>query len=163
MQQSGTLDGYLLNTIEDDACVQGTRPEYVEYNHQWYVATADYGGSNNEVRLYDPQRLSKARSTSEPGVLVKKFNCSPWVQNLCWIPEKGWLLLIQNHVEGRKWRFTILDLDKSIDAGREVVIASIDTDNTDELEGFTVTNDRQKGIAVSSSHKKNINNLDLHW
>jgi hypothetical protein len=27
--KTGTLDGNLLNTIEDDACVQGTRPEYV--------------------------------------------------------------------------------------------------------------------------------------
>lgn len=77
-----TLDGNLLNTIEDDACIQGTRPEYVQYDNKWYVATADYGNKANEVRLYDPVRLAKAKKTSEPGVVVKKFTCSPWVQNL---------------------------------------------------------------------------------
>ena len=48
--RTGTLDrGNLMNVIEDDACIQGTRPEYVEYNHKWYVATADYGNRANEV------------------------------------------------------------------------------------------------------------------
>jgi hypothetical protein len=58
--RGGTLDGHLLNTIEDDACVQGTRPEYVQYQGKSYVATADYGPQGNEVRLYDPARLAKA-------------------------------------------------------------------------------------------------------
>ena len=30
IQRTGALDGNLLNTIEDDACIQGTRPEYVQ-------------------------------------------------------------------------------------------------------------------------------------
>ncbi len=38
----------LLQVIEDDACIQGTRPEYVEYDHKWYVRTADYGNRANE-------------------------------------------------------------------------------------------------------------------
>ncbi|MGF7073592.1 hypothetical protein [Mucilaginibacter sp. 3215] len=75
--KTGTLDGNLINTIEDDACIQGTRPEYVKYNNKWYVATADYGDHGNEVRLYDPEKLAKAKSTKEPGVLYKKFTCTP--------------------------------------------------------------------------------------
>jgi len=29
---TGKLDNNLINIIEDDACIQGTRPEYVEYD-----------------------------------------------------------------------------------------------------------------------------------
>jgi hypothetical protein len=161
LQQTGTLDGNLLNTIEDDTCIQGTRPEYVQYKNKWYVATADYGNRANEVRLYDPVKLAKAQKTSEKGVLVKKFTCSPWVQNLHWIADKGWLVLIQNQVEGRRWRFTYIDLAKSIASGKEEVIKVIDIDRADELEGFTFLNGHQKGIAVSSSRRNNVNFMNI--
>src|ERR1700761_298841 len=153
--KTGTLDGNLINTIEDDACIQGTRPEYVEYNHKWYVATADYGNHGNEVRLYDPTRLSQCKKTSEAGVLYKKFTCTPWVQNLYWIADKGIIVLIQNQIEGRKWRFTYVDLAKSIETGSQQVIKMVDVDErNDELEGFAFTGNN-KGIAVTSSRKNN--------
>lgn len=162
--KTGTLDGNLLNTIDDDACIQGTRPEYIQYKNKWYVATADYGGKANEVRLYDPTLLAKAKKTSEKGVLVKKFTCSPWVQNLHWIPGKNILVLIQNQVEGRKWRFTFLDLEKSLAAGTEQVIKIIDiNERPDELEGFTFLGNTMKGIAVSSSRKDNANMMQVRW
>src|ERR1700742_140156 len=127
LMKSGTLDhGNLLNVIEDDACIQGTRPEYVEYNHKWYVATADYGNRANEVRLYDPALLQHARKTSEKGVVYKKFTCGPWVQNMQWIPEKGLLLLIQNKIEGRQWRFTYVDLNKSLASGKAEIVRTED-------------------------------------
>jgi hypothetical protein len=70
LQRTGTLDnGNLLNVIDDDACIQGTRPEYVEYGHKWYVATADYGNKGNEVRLYDPAVLQHAAKTTDKGVV----------------------------------------------------------------------------------------------
>jgi len=163
LQNTGRLDGNLLNTIEDDACIQGTRPEYVRYKKKSYVATADYGGINNEVRLYDPAALAKARRTSEKGVVYKKFTCSPWVQNLKWIEEKGLLLLIQNQIEGRRWRFTYVDLERSIASGKEEVIKVIDLDRTDELEGFTFLGPNDKGIAVSSSRKNNVNTISIAW
>ena len=72
------LDNSIINKTEDDLAIQGTRPEYVEYNNTRYVATADYGPSRNEVRLYDPKLLSKASKTSDKGVLVCKFTCTPW-------------------------------------------------------------------------------------
>lgn len=163
LQKNGTLDGNLLNTIEDDTCIQGTRPEYVQFKKKWYVATADYGEKTNEVRLYDPSLLMKAKKTSEKGVLYKKFSCTPWVQNLNWIPEKGLLLLIQNQIEGRKWRFTYVDLEKSIESGRQEVVKVIDIDKGDELEGFTFLSSLQKGIAVSSSRRNNVNTIDIIW
>jgi hypothetical protein len=162
--QTGTLNGNLLSTIDDDACIQGARPEYVQYNGKWYVATADYGDHGNEVRLYDSQKLAKCKKTSEAGVLFKKFTCTPWVQNLYWVASKGVLILIQNQVEGRKWRFTYVDFAKSVAAGKMQVIKQVDLDNrADELEGFTFLNDIQKGIAVTSARKNNVNYTTTKW
>ncbi|WP_316739316.1 hypothetical protein [Pedobacter aquatilis] len=158
-----TLDENLISTIDDDACIQGTRPEYVKHKGKWFVATADYGNKNNEVRLYEPKLLAKAKSTNEKGILVTKFSCSPWVQNLFWLEEKGILVLVQNQIEGRKWRLTFLDLEKSIADGKEAVIDVIDTDKADELEGFVFTDNTEKGIAVSSSKKNNVSFMNFGW
>jgi hypothetical protein len=165
LQRTGTLDGgNLLNVIEDDACIQGTRPEYVEYDHKWYVATADYGNRANEVRLYDPAVLQHARKTSEKGVVYKKFTCGPWVQNMQWIPGKNLLLLIQNQVEGRKWQFTYVDLKKSLESGKAEVVKVVSTiDRGDELEGFSFLSSLSKGVAVTSSRKGNVNFIDINW
>jgi len=153
--KTGTLDGNLQNTIEDDACIQGTRPEYVHYRGKWLVATADYGDKANEVRLYDPEVLKRVKKTSEKGVVLFKFKCSPWVQNLHWTNQNGILILIQNQIQGRKWRLTYIDLAKSIAKGSEVVLKVIDTDKEDELEGFVLIQGSNKGIAVTSSKKDN--------
>ena len=159
--QKGTLDGNLISTIEDDACIQGSRPEYVKYKGKWYVATSDYGNKQNEVRLYDPEALKTASKTSEKGVLFKKFKCSPWVQTLHWDEKTGNLILVQNQIEGRKWRLSFLDLEKSIESGEEVVLKVVEPDLQDELEGFTFTEDSKKGIAVSSSRKNNVSILNF--
>jgi hypothetical protein len=161
--QKGVLDGNIINTIEDDACIQGTRPEYVQYNNKWYVATADYGNKANEVRLYDPAALKNASKTSDKGVLYKKFTCSPWVQNIHWVQGKDILILVQNQVEGRKWRFTCLDLKKSIETGKEVVIKVVDLDKSDELEGFCLLNESSKAVAVTSSRKDNVHSVHVKW
>ena len=162
--KTGTLDGNLKNTIEDDACIQGTRPEYVKYKNKWYVATADYGDHGNEVRLYDPEKLKNCKKTTEPGVLYKKFTCTPWVQNLHWVANKGELVLIQNQIEGRKWRFTFVDLEKSIEAGKQAVISQTDhIDRSDELEGFSFVGDNNNGIAVTSSGKNNVSFTKTSW
>lgn len=161
--KTGTLDGNLLSTIDDDACIQGTRPEYVKYNNRWYVATADYGNHGNEVRLYDPEKLAHCHKTSEPGVLFKKFTCTPWVQNLHWLPKEKMLLLIQNQMEGRKWRFTYIDFEASVNTGQMKVVKQIDINQrADELEGFAFINKTQ-GIAVTSSRKNNVNYLTTQW
>jgi len=165
LKKTGTLDGgNLKNVIEDDACVQGTRPEYVEYDHKWYVATADYGNRANEVRLYDPKALEHAKKTTDKGVVYKKFTCGPWVQNMQWIPEKNLLLLIQNQIEGRKWQFTYVDLKKSLASGKaEVFRVVTGIDRGDELEGFSFMSSISKGVAVTSSRKGNVNFLDINW
>lgn len=162
--KTGTLDGNLLKTIDDDACIQGTRPEYVKYKGKWYVATADYGDHGNEVRLYDPEKLANCSKTSEPGVLYKKFTCTPWVQNLHWVANKGVLILIQNQIEGRKWRFTYVDFEASVNSGKMEVIKQIEIDQkADELEGFTFLNNNNKGVAVSSARKNNVSYMTTAW
>lgn len=161
--KTGTLDGNIINTIEDDACIQGTRPEYVKYNHKWYVATADYGNHGNEVRLYDPEALRKAGQTSEKGVLFKKFTCTAWVQNLHWVADKGVLVLIQNQVEGHKWRFTYINLAASVNSGKQEVIKEINIEKPDELEGFSFLGNTSDGIAVTSSKKNNVTFTHTGW
>ncbi|SDL99271.1 hypothetical protein [Siphonobacter aquaeclarae] len=157
----GKLQGNLLNTIEDDACIQGTRPEYIDYKGHVYVATADYGNNGNQVRLYRPEKLKSAKKTSEPGLVYARFTCSPFVQNLHWIPEKRQLVLVQNQVEGRRWRLTFLDFDKSIAEGKEHVLRVIDFDPADELEGFVLLPGGKDGIAVTSSRKRNVHVIEL--
>jgi len=161
--RSGTLDGHLISTIEDNTCIQGTRPEYVRFRNRWWVATSDYGPGPNEVRLYHPRRLAKARRTSDKGVLSYKFSCSPWVQNLHWMPEKGWLVLIQNQIEGRRWRFSVLDLKASISKGKEVLVGRYDLDRSDELEGFTLSSVPGEAIGVSSSSRSNVNLMNIFF
>lgn len=163
LQRTGTLDGNLINTIDDDTCIQGCRPEYVQYKNKWYVATADYGEKTNEVRLYEPSLLKKTQKTSAPGVLYKKFSCGAWVQNLCWIPEKNLVVLIQNQIEGRKWRFSYVDLARSIESGKAEVIKVVETDRGDELEGYAFSSSLNKGIAVSSSRRNNVTMMDVNW
>lgn len=164
LKKTHTLDNNLLNTIDDDTCIQGTRPEYVQYKNKWYVATADYGNKLNEVRLYDPFLLAKVKKTSEKNVLYKKFTCTPWVQNLHWIPQEKLLLLIQNQTEGRGWKFTYVDLEKSINSGKQVVIKEINiNERRDELEGYSFLSDVNKGIAVTSSKENNINIININW
>lgn len=158
-----TMDNSIINKTEDDLAIQGTRPEYVEYNNIRYVATADYGPSRNEVRLYDPKLLSKASKTSDKGVLVYKFTCTPWVQNLHWVKEKNILILVQNQTEGRKWRLSFLDLPASIALRKAQVIKIIDFDKVDELEGFCLINGIAKGIATTSSPKNNVHIMNLNW
>ncbi|MBY0482685.1 MAG: hypothetical protein K2Q21_15125 [Chitinophagaceae bacterium] len=165
LQRTNKLDGNLINTIDDDACVQGTRPEYVQYKNKWYVATADYGEKANEVRLYNSSALKYAKRTTEKGVLFKKFNCTPWVQNLFGMADKGILVLIQNKTAGKQWRFTYVDLEKSIESGKEFIIKVVDiNERVDELEGFAFLNNKYtSGIAVTSSQKNNVNLMGVNW
>ena len=158
-----TLDGNVKQVIEDDACIQGTRPEYVQYKGKWYVATADYGNKGNEVRLYNPERLKEVSHTKAEGVLFKKFSCGPWVQNLHWIPGRNILVLVQNQVEGRRWRLTYLDFEKSVAEGKAAVIKEIDLDKQDELEGFSFLNTTETGIAVTSSRSNNVHFINVNW
>lgn len=160
--QQGTLDGAIKHEVADDAAVNGTRPEFVRLGSKWFLASSDYGDQGNQVRLYDPQRLAKAAKTSEPGVLAHKFSCGTWVQSLHWIDEKGWLALVQNQIEGLKWRLTFVDLKKSVASGKAEIVQTIDFNPPDELEGFHLTG-KKRGILISSSRARNFAFVEFGW
>ncbi len=160
--QQGTLDGAIKHEVADDAAVNGTRPEFVQLGSKWFLASSDYGDQGNQIRLYDPQRLAKAQKTSEPGVLVHKFSCGAWVQSLHWIAEKGWLVLVQNQIEGLKWRLTFVDLKKSVANGKAEVVHAIDFAPQDELEGFHMIS-KKRGMLISSSRARNVAFVEFGW
>jgi hypothetical protein len=151
----GNLDNAVLNTLIDDAAVNGTRPEFVRVGNRWLIATSDYGDAENRVRLYDPEKLKTASRTSEPGVLVDSFPCDSFVQDIAWIDSAGLLVLVQNTTEGLGWRLTFVDLEKSLAASKSVVVGRFDLAPTDELEGFDLL---PSGLAVlvSASGKDNV-------
>jgi len=149
------LDDAILNVTMDDLAVNGTRPEFVKIRGRDMIATADYGEVDNAIRLYDPEALSTAVKTSEPGVLIKSIPCTPWVQTIHWMEEKGLLVLIQNQIEGLLWRLSLVDLEASFDSGEAVIVQVLDFKPKDELEGFHFVNP-ELGIFVSSSRKNNV-------
>lgn len=147
------LDHAVLNVIDDDLAVQGCRPEFVRRGERWLLATADYGSVHNAVRYYDPTRLPSARKTSEFGVLVARFPCSPWVQNLHWVDEQQRLLLILNKTEGRGWRLAVVDPWNTADY--RTAEKYDDLANEDELEGFSRLS-AGECVLVTSSEEENV-------
>jgi hypothetical protein len=117
--EDGDLDRAVLDVIEDDAAVNGCRPEFVVLGGRPLLATADYGEIRPEVRLYDPEALVNAGRSSAPGVVVHRVLCGPFNQNLHWDAAAGHLICVQNVIAGRGWRLDELDLARAVaDAGR---------------------------------------------
>jgi hypothetical protein len=155
----GNLDHTLLDTIDDDAAVNGGRPEFVTLDGKWLLATADYGDVRPEVRLYDPEKLVAARRSSLPGVVVHRFTCGPYNQNLLWDADKGQLTCVQNVILGRGWRLDVLDLKKAIADGRasgpEVRVKMWTFMPHDELEGYRPL-DEKRGLFITSMRTDNV-------
>jgi hypothetical protein len=146
------LDHAILNTVDDDLAVQGCRPEFVRHGDRWLLATADYGHVNNEVRMYDPALMATAHKTSEPGVLVEHHPCLPWVQQLHWIDERGILLMIENQIEGRRWR--LVPIDPWTTADFRTVTPDDELPGLNELEGGCLL-DPTHCLLVTSSRADN--------
>lgn len=149
----GNLDHAVLNIIDDDLAVQGCRPEFVRRGDLWLLATADYGEVDNAVRYYDPARLAMAERTSEPGVLVARFRCAPWVQQLHWLDEHETLILVQNREPGLLWRLTAVAPWHVSDY--RVAMTFDGLDRPDELEGFTRLS-RTQCLLITSSQADNV-------
>jgi hypothetical protein len=160
---TGTLDGAIKATIADDLAVNGTRPEFVRVGTRWLIATADYGATANEIRIYDPEKLKTATHTSDPGVLVSRFKSSTYVQTLHWLDGPGLLVLVQNLRDGQGWRLTVIDLARSIAAGQQVVMQTITLSPQDELEGFhEIAPGRGLFLTSSSSSNLHFANVRLY-
>src|SRR5262249_34876811 len=147
----GTLDHAVLNETLDDLAVQGSRPEYVRYHGRELIATSDYGAGPNFVRFYDPVRLATALRTSEPGVLVRRVPCGPWVQLLHWVQQSSALIIVENITAGRGWRLTFVsNLDAADYRGGAGVRVVDFPKRLNELEGYARISD-EWGVFITSS------------
>jgi hypothetical protein len=157
--QDGNLDHAVLDVIDDDAAVNGCRPEFVRLGDRDYLATADYGDVRPEVRLYDPEKLVKARRSSAPGVVVHRVLCGPFNQNLHWDSRRGQLTCVQNVIAGRGWRLDVLDLARAVADGRAsgpgARLRTLTFAPHDELEGYRPLAEGC-GLFVMSSRKNNL-------
>jgi hypothetical protein len=155
----GDLSRAVLDVIDDDAAVNGCRPEFVTLGGRDYLATADYGDVRPEVRLYDPEKLLSAKRSSAPGVVAHRFLCGPFNQSLHWDAARGRLTCVQNVIAGRGWRLDILDLARAVADGRAtgpgVRVRSLTFLPHDELEGYRPLGERE-GLFVTSSRKNNL-------
>jgi hypothetical protein len=155
----GNLDHAVLDVIDDDAAVNGCRPEFVTLRGNTYLATADYGNARPEVRLYDPGEMLASKRTSAPGVVAFRFLAGPFNQNLHWEAAAGQLTCVQNVIAGRGWRLDVLDLAKAVADGRAggpgVRVRMLTFPPHDELEGYRPL-DGGRGLFVTSSGKDNV-------
>jgi hypothetical protein len=138
--KDGNLDHAVLSILEDDAAINGCRPEFVTINQRPLLATADYGDIHPEIRLYDLDALLAAGRSSAPGVVVHRVLSGPFNQNLHWDARSGHLTCIQNVIPGRGWRLDELDLAGAIADGRvdgpKVRVRRLTFEPHDELEGY---------------------------
>ncbi|WP_296458157.1 hypothetical protein [Rubinisphaera sp.] len=153
MKQDRTLDRAVLNMVSDDLAFNGTRPEFVHVNDRWLIATSDYGDENNELRLYDPERLKVAVRASAPGVLVNKQECGPWVQTVEWVPAWNSLALVQNQIAGLRYRLTFTTWDEDFKASYNGPF-NLESPE-DELEGWAHLGEGWC-LYLSSSRKNNV-------
>ncbi|HEV3437679.1 MAG TPA: hypothetical protein VG122_09990 [Gemmata sp.] len=157
--EDGNFDHAVLDIIDDDAAVNGCRPEFVTLEGKPYLATADYGDVHPEVRLYDPEKMLASKRTSAPGVVVHRILAGPFNQNLHWDADKGQLTCVQNVIAGRGWRLDILDLAKAVTDGRAsgpgVRVRMLTFMPHDELEGYRPL-EGGRGLFVTSSQKNNV-------
>jgi hypothetical protein len=155
----GNLDRAVLDVIDDDAAINGCRPEFVNVGGRDYLATADYGDIRPEVRLYDPEKLLHAGRSSAPSVVAARILCGPYNQNLHWDAQRGQLTCIQNVIAGRGWQLDVLDLAKAMADGRAwgpgVRVRLQTFMPHDELEGYRPLDD-QRGLFVTSSRQNNL-------
>lgn len=159
LTESGSLDDWIKNKVIDDLATNGTRPEFVRYNGQWVIATADYGDEFNQLRLYDPDKLKEASKTSDEGVLIAAFDCGPFVQSMHWIDETQTLVLAQNQTAGLGYRLTLLKLSDGPEP--PTVHRTIEFGQpTDELEGFAIV---APGWAIMTSAMKENNVTVIRW
>jgi hypothetical protein len=157
--RDGDLDEAIIDVIDDDAAVNGCRPEFVAVGGRPLLATADYGDIRPEIRLYDPDALLAARRSSAPGVVVHRILCGPFNQSLHWDAGSGRLTCVQNVIAGRGWRLDELNLARAVVDGRadgpSVRMRRLTFPPHDELEGFWSL-PRDQGLFAVARRRDNL-------
>jgi hypothetical protein len=157
--RDGTLDRAIMQTVIDDAAINGSRAVFVTLGGKDRIASADYGDQTPALRLYDPVSLFHAGRTSAPGVLVRKIAVGAFNQNLFWEAATGRIDLVENTTAGRGWQIDTLDLDRAAHAGNSEAAGvrlrrSVYPDG-DELEGWLRLPDGTE-LFVTSSERDNL-------
>jgi hypothetical protein len=151
--QDGNLDHAVLDVIDDDAATNGCRPTLITYGGRSFLATSDYGNVRPEVRLYDPEALIATKRSSASGVIIHRFRCGAFNQNMQWDGATGRLTCVQNVIEGRGWRLDVLDLEKAVAAGDAraagVRVRTYTFMPHDELEGYWPLDKERSLLAVA--------------
>jgi hypothetical protein len=151
--RDGNLDHAVRAVVDDDAAINGCRPEFVQVVGRTLLATADYGDVRPEIRLYDPEALLAAGRSSAPGVVVHRLLAGPFNQNLHWDARSGRLTCVQNVVAGRGWRLEVIDLARGVADGRVegngVRVGRATVAATDELEGYWPLDQDRSMFAVA--------------
>lgn len=150
----GSLDGAIVNALTDTEARNGSRPEWVYADGRWLLATADYGNTGNELRLYDPDFLVSAADSSEPNVLVRRFAAPPFVQSLHYWADEEVLIFVQNRKAGEQWKLTLVDLPASLTAGELVVRDVLEPGAPGELEGLHFL-EGERVLMITSSRANN--------
>jgi len=157
--RDGNLDSAVLDICQDDAAINGCRPEFITLAGRTLLATADYGDVRPELRLLDPASLLSEHRTSAPGVVAHRVLAGPWNQALHWVPARGELVCVENVIEGRGWRLDTLNLARAVADGRvdgpDVRVGRVTFPPHDELEGFCWIEDA-RGLFVTSSRSENL-------
>ena len=100
-----------------------------------------------------------AKRSSAPGVVVHRFRCGPFNQNMQWDAESGLLTCVQNVIEGRGWRLDVLDLAKAVAAGDVsapgVRVRTHTFTPHDELEGYWPL-DRERSLFAIARRQENV-------
>jgi hypothetical protein len=155
----GHLDRAVRDVIEDDAAVNGCRPEFVTVGGRALLATADYGDVRPEIRLYDPAALLRAGRSSAPDVVAHRVLCGPFNQSLHWDPGSAHLTCVQNVIAGRGWRLDELDLTRALADGRAdgpgVRVRRLTFAPHDELEGYWPL-DTRRGLFAVARRRDNL-------
>ncbi len=157
--RDGNLDNAVLAVIDDDAAINGCRPEFVRLGDRDLLATADYGDARPEVRLMDVEAMLKHGRTSAPGVVTNRFLAGPFNQTLSFDATTGDLLCVQNVVEGLGWQIERLDLEKAVADGRgwgpEVLLERLVLFPHSELEGYCQM-PGQRSLWITSWPRNNL-------
>ncbi len=157
--QDGNLDNAVIAVIDDDAAINGSRPEFVSLGDRVLLATADYGDVRPEVRLMDVEAMLKHTRTSAPSVVVNRFIAGPFNQTLSFDAATGDLLCLQNVVAGLGWRIERLNLENAVRDGRAwgpgVLRERLVFFPHSELEGYCKLPDG-RALLITSSSQNNI-------
>jgi hypothetical protein len=162
LKNSRNLGWATVNTTIDDLAKNTSKPEFVQYRGEWFLASVDMGDYSSTIRLYDPLELQSATYTSDYGVLRHAINAPRNIANIYWHNATGELLLAKKKIFGG-WEVIGINLEKSVDSGSIVRSSIVGLSGGNKaIMGFHYLFGTDRAIIVTSDKKDNISAINLH-